>query len=153
MKIIKTLILGVCCVIILFVFSTLICYADYHIIDLKELSIDYKNYAMVNKNARNSLIYPEPPKEAINVNINMDFATYFYWNNVIESLTTDGQYRSIGLQTQIGVRLSEHLELGYYHHSQHLIDRQHSYMDKYPVEDAVQIKLYLYKSNNRESIF
>lgn len=121
---------------------------------LDEVSLDYKNFAWINDHARNSLIYPEHPKESINLNIDTTFLSYFLWNSTIESLTTDGQYRGIGLETRIGVRLSEAFDVSYYHHSQHLIDRQHSFMDRYPVEDAIEIKFYLLrKDTNKESLF
>lgn len=118
-------------------------------IDLKELSIDYKNFAWVNDKARNPLIYPEHPKEGINLNINTDIIDTVYWNSTVEAITTDAQYRSIGLETRLGIRISPTLEVGYYHHSQHLIDRPHYYMDKFPSEDAIEIKIYIFGPKKR----
>lgn len=123
--------------------------SDYHIVDLDELSIDYKNYKMVREKNYNTLTYPENIKEGINVNINTTILGAVYWNNTIETLTTEGQYRTIGLQLGLGVRLTDYIEVGYYHHSQHLLDRQHSFMNHFPVEDAVEIKFYLYRGNSR----
>lgn len=128
--------------------------ADYHIVDLKELSIDYKNYQMVNPNSHNMLIWPNVPKEGINVGIKLDVLNYLYWDSVIESLTDSAQYASIGLDTRLGVRLSDHLDVGVYHHSQHVLDSSYVYMNgHFPEEDAVEVKIYLYKQNNRESLF
>jgi hypothetical protein len=143
----------------LFLFGTLISRVahaadSYHIIDLNELTLDYRNFAVLNPNARNMLIYPEPPKEGINVGMKVDVLTYLYWDSQIEALTTDAQYRAIGLETRLGVRVSHYLEIGYLHHSQHLIDRDHAYMNKYPVEDSIQVKLYLYRAKGeREPLF
>ncbi len=127
-------------------------YADWHIIDLNELSLDYKNYALVNDKARNLLIYPEHPKEGVDVTLNMDILSKGYLDSQIESLTTSAQYRSIGLQLRAGVRISEHLEFGYWHHSQHVLDRDVGYYDKFPSEDAVEIKLFIYRADKRDSI-
>lgn len=128
--------------------------ADWHVIDLNELGIDYKNYAIVNDKARNLLIYPEHPKEGIDVNLKLNLLVYGYWDNTIESLTTSSQYRSIGLNTRLGVRASEHLELGYWHHSQHVLDRDAGYYDKFPSEDAVEVRIFIFRSREkRDSIF
>lgn len=141
--------------VVLFAFSILasVARADFKVFNLNELSIDYKNYKMVNPNSRNMLIYPEHPKEAINVNVNIDLLKYCYWDSIIESLTTEAQYKSIGLQTRTGCRIFNSIELGVYHHSQHILDGKSTYMWRFPEEDAVQLKIYLYKQEKRESIF
>lgn len=124
------------------------------LLDLRDMGIDYKNYAVVNPKARNSLIYPEAPKEGVNLLLNMDVLTFGYWDNTVETLTTDGQYRSIGLLTRLGVRVTRDVHVGYEHHSQHLIDRHHSYMHKFPVEDAVTLRIYLFQRRYpAESVF
>lgn len=127
---------------------------DYHVIELNELSLDYRNFKMINANSHNMLIWPSPPKEAVNVNIKLDLFKYAYWNSIIESLTNDSKYASIGLDTRLGVRVTEYLEVGIYHHSQHVLDRSYDYMNgHFPEEDAVQIKLYLFKKDKNESLF
>lgn len=126
---------------------------DFHVLNLDELSIDYKNYARINDKARNLLIYPEHPKEGINININTSVLSYGYFNSTIESLTTSSQYRGIGLQVCLGLHLSDSVDIGYYHHSQHVIDREIQGIPIFPVEDAIQIKIYFYRKNNKDSIF
>lgn len=125
---------------------------DWHVVDLSELSLTYRNYAVVNDKARNMLIYPEHPKEAINVGIKMDLLTYGYFDSTIESLTTGAKYQGIGLDTRLGLRVTNNLELGFWHHSQHNLDRNHGYMGKFPSEDAVEIRLYLFKAKGRAGI-
>ena len=128
---------------------------DYHLIDIRELALDYKNYKMINPNARNALIYPESPKEGVNVELKLDVMNrLFYWDSAIESLTTDSQYRSVGLKLWMGLHLSDHMDVGYYHHSAHILDATQSRMNGFPVEDAVQIKLYLFRTKEpRNSVF
>jgi hypothetical protein len=123
-------------------------------IQLDELSIDYRDYALVNDKARNLLIYPESPKEGINLNINTTFVSYVYWNSTIESLTTSSQYRGIGLQSSLGIRLNNYIDVGMWHHSQHVLDRVSGDMPNFAEEDAIQLKVYLYrKDKGKDSIF
>jgi hypothetical protein len=111
---------------------------------LQELSIDYKNYSALNPKARNLLIYPEFPKEGINVGIKTTLFGVFYWDSTIESLTTSAQYRAIGLQTGFGLRFKR-VDIGAWHHSQHCIDRECTTLPKFPSEDAIHVKLYIYR--------
>jgi hypothetical protein len=128
--------------------------ADLHVLDLSELSIDYKNFQMVNPNAHSVMTYPDPPKESVNLNLKTNLLIVGYWDSTVESWTTDSQYRAVGLETRIGVRLTDYVDLGLYHHSQHVLDRAEQLpMGHFPVEDAVEIKIYLYKAKDRPSIF
>lgn len=127
---------------------------DWHIVDLSELSIDYKNFAMVNPNGHDVMTYPDPPKESVNLNIKTNILTYGYWDSTVESWTTDSQYRAIGLETRLGVHVSTHLDLGIYHHSQHELDRGTQLnLGHFPEEDAVELKIYLYREATRQTLF
>lgn len=127
---------------------------DWHVVDLNELTLNYRNYAYLNPYARNLLIYPEHAKEGIDVGLKMDLLYYGFFDSQIESLTTDAQYRSIGLQFGLGVRVSDYLNVGYWHHSQHVLDRGPVSYDKYPSEDAIEVRIFVYKSKNgRNSLF
>lgn len=127
--------------------------SDFKVMELQELSIDYKNFSMLNANNYNSLLYPEKAKESLNVNINTNFLNYAYWDSTIESMTTDKQYRSIGLETRVGVRIHSYVDLGLYHHSEHLIDRPHDFMSHFPVVDAIELKLYLFRKQKPDTLF
>lgn len=142
-------------IIVLLLFLTIAAKADMgDLLSLNQFALDYKNFAAINPNARNLLIYPEPPKEGINLDINLDVLKYGYWDSEIQSLTTDGQYRAIGLETRLGVRLFDSLEVGYWHHSQHVLDRQIQSIPSFPVEDALELKIILFKSKEkREGLF
>ncbi len=128
--------------------------ASADILELDSLYIDYKNFAIINDKNRNMLTYPEPAKEGINLGVDTTLLGFVYFNSVVESLTTDAQYRSVGLDTRLGIRLSPFMEFGYYHHSQHVLDRPHSYVPKFLVEDALELKIYLYKARrNTNTLF
>lgn len=121
---------------------------DYHVIDLNELNLDYKNFKMINDKARDPLVYPEPPKEGVDVNLDLGLVNnYGYWNSSVQSLTVDSQYRSIGLVMHLGVHLTEYLDVGYFHHSAHVLDEQQPYMP-FLTEDAVEVKIFLYRNNH-----
>jgi len=124
------------------------------VLGLDELSLDYRNHAVMNPNQRDPLLFPESPKEAINVNIKTDIFQVIGWDSQIQSQTTDSQYRSIGLQTSLMLRVTQHLDVGVWHQSNHLLDRAPATLPRFPSQDALQIKLYLFRANPaRESVF
>lgn len=127
--------------------------AEWSPIELQELSVQYINLEKINDKARNFLTWPESPTEKINVLIDTNILTHGYWNSKILSQTTDAQFRSIGLETHIGVRLTNFLDMGYYHYSDHAIDRNVGGMPKFPVEDGIELRIYLYRAKDANSIF
>lgn len=126
---------------------------DSSLIRLREVSVDYNNFYIFNKNARNPITYPDPPKEGLNLNLKIDYLKYFYFNSIVEGLTTKEQYRGVGLNLQTGLRLTSFFEIGLYHHSQHALDRYFESMVRFPVEDALHIKVYLFNRESVESLF
>lgn len=122
------------------------------IVDLNEVTLTYKNYEMVHKGSRHLLLWPERPKEAITTTLNFDILRYAYWNNNIHAMTTGSQYRSIGLETRLGVRLFPQVDISFYHYSQHLLERAHPNVLPYPLEDAIEIRFNILKRNNKEAI-
>lgn len=128
----------------------------FELVKLDTLALDYRNYTMVNPNGHEAMTYPNPPKEAINLEMNLDVVYAFYFDSVVESMTTDSQFRDIGLQLRLGVRITDYLEIGLLHHSQHQLDRdQQLPMGHFPESDSVQIKLYIFRANpsGRGSLF
>lgn len=121
---------------------------------LTNLFVDYRNYHLLNDKARNVLTYPEPPKEGIDVNIQTRVLSHFFWDSKIMALTTDAQYRSIGLNMRAGVSLTQTLDVFYEHQSLHVIDRPINTMPKFPVEDSIGVRIYLYREKaNPDSLF
>lgn len=112
---------------------------------LKEISIDIKQYSIINGKARNLLIYPDNPKEGLNLNIETDILKFMYSSTTIESLTSQSQFRGVGMISRFGFHLTDSIDLGFYHHSQHVLDREIQTLPKFPTEDAIQLKFFLYK--------
>lgn len=131
-------------VTVYFIFLISVVRADF--MDLKEVSIDYKNFRMINPNARNPLIWPEVPKEGLNLYLDTDVLWgIMYVKAEVESLTTEAQYREIGLTARFGVHLGDWVNLGLYHRSEHVLDEAPLSPMGFPEEDALELKVYLYR--------
>ena len=51
-------------------------------------------------------------------------ARYFYWKNNVHMLATDAQVRAVGWEFEQGLNASKYLDVFYYHHSQHILERE-----------------------------
>jgi hypothetical protein len=121
---------------------------DYHILDVSTAYVDYKHYAVLNDHAIDPMLFPEFPKEGLTLGVDMGLIhNYGYWNIAVEALTTDSQYRNVGLEMWLGFHLTHYLDLGYYHHSAHLLDTPQPFLPMFQHEDALNVKIYLYRSN------
>ena len=126
--------------------TLLTCRTQAAVIELQEVAVDYRNYAIVNDQQRNLLVYPEPPKEGLNLDVKIDlFSGLMYANSLIEAMTVSSQYRGIGLVQQVGFHLGKFADLGWYHHSQHVMDRPIMSIPSFPTEDAIQLRIYIYR--------
>lgn len=117
--------------------------------ELDSLYVDYKKFDDSN---RDPLFYNSTKKESISLVMNTNFLSYFYLDNRVHGETNNAKYELVGLEARIGLRLTNYMEVGYYHHSQHLLDDKYPYQ-KFPVDDAVEIRLYIYGNSHREGLF
>lgn len=96
----------------------------------------------------------------VSLNLDVDVATVFYFNNYVHG-TTDknlasggGQFRKVGWQSEIGVRISPQFEAFFTHHSQHVMDTPYLIGDRWPCEDGVGFRIKLLGSPKpRGSVF
>ena len=128
--------------------------ASADVLELKEVKVEYKKFLY----ARDPLFTLGNPKEQLNIGIKTDLLGVFYWHSFVHGTTDNSQYRRVGLQMNLGVRLFNSLEFEYKHHSQHILDANYPYRqegapDKFPVEDSLGINIYLFKANKERSIF
>ena len=131
------------------------------LIELQEASVDYKYFTPKGRDpliTGNGLKNKELGNE-LNLNVNTDFLKYFYFNNLVHSMTdrdatthTGGQFRVVGLNMVVGVRVAPFLYLYYDHFSKHVLDH-HNVNDSFPVKDSFAFKLFLYGKDKKESIF
>lgn len=130
------------------------------IFNLNEVSLVYRSYSdssrlpLVTQNG----LPDRSISSGINLNVNIDFASYFYWDNTIHTYSdaiasgNPGQHRTVSWEYSLGVRITKELSVGYYHHSQHILD--HAYSKDLPLEDAVEIKFTIFKQRqDREPLF
>jgi hypothetical protein len=127
---------------------------DLGIFDLQEVSLDYHNHAALNPNQRDPLLFPESPKEKMALNVKTDMLWFLGLDTQLHASTTDSQYRAVGLQVDLYARITQYLEVGYEHHSQHLLDRDSASLPRFPSEDSLAVKLYLFRAKvGRNSLF
>jgi hypothetical protein len=146
---IETLLICIGAATILFLVASYAEAGDFKIVEVQEVTIQYRHYFpggynyMINANG----LEGKSLGQGVNLIINTDFLKYLYWNNLVHS-TTDrnvnslGQFRHLGWQFAIGTRIASMLSVEYYHHSQHLLDHKHI-LGRFPVEDAININLQL----------
>jgi len=133
---------------------------DNGIVSLREVSVDYKRFFPKGRDpliTGNGLLNRELGNE-VNVHINSDFMSYFYWDNMVHSLTdrdatthTGGQFRVVGWNFKLGMRVSRFINIQYEHFSKHTLDHSYAY-DSFPVQDSVGVKLYLYGGPKKEGL-
>lgn len=111
-------------------------------LDLKEVSADYARFK---DGSRDPVMYPDTPKERLDVNINMGVLRYVYMNNMIHSETDQSQFRVIGWKYQMGIHIGSWADLYAEHFSQHLLDTQGQ--TAYPVQNLIGLKLYIYRKD------
>lgn len=121
---------------------------DFEVIKLREASVKYQKFADNNY----APYFDKPQKERLSLVVNSDLLKYGFWNNRVHGTTTEDQYRWVGWNFQVGVRLFRQLDVQYEHHSQHAMD--YNIGAHFPVEDSVGFTLYFYRiGNNAPSIF
>lgn len=95
--------------------------------------------------------------KAVGLNLDIDVAEFVYFNNWVHTATDEhiithsGQFRSVGWQSELGVRITQQVEIFFQHHSQHVLDTFHQTMG-FPVQDGIGFRLKLI-SKPRGSIF
>lgn len=139
-------------IIFLFLFSFNICQASG--LELNEVYINYKQFfpggvdPLITENGLQNNLDKE-----LNLHINMDFLDHFYWNNLIHSMTDvnnngNGQFRLIGWNFNIGLHITDYVDFGYHHFSQHLLDYQGPPGYHFPVQDAVELNVFIFRKRN-----
>lgn len=69
----------------------------------------------------------------------------FYWRNVVHGAMESAQFRSVGWEYEFGIRPVPWIEIGRFHHSQHLLDVGYPWpgVGGFPVEDGFFLRLRL----------
>lgn len=144
---------------LLLLFTTAAYTYDDSMFELEEIRIDYMQFR---PGSRDPLINQLPNRELgnlLDLNITTSLFKYGYWKSLVHSYTDQyadshsfGQYRVIGLNMEVGVRLTSFLDVFAWHYSQHTLDNV-SYPGGFPVQDAYGIHIYLLDKNKHNTIF
>lgn len=90
--------------------------------------------------------------KGLNLNLDTTIMGYVYWNSSVLTMTDYdpvakyGQFRTIGLQMQLGLRITEWLDVGYFHLSRHLMDTPQVNGQSFQQTDALELTLKLYSN-------
>lgn len=129
-------------------------------IQLQEVKIGFMNFfpggrdAMINNNG----LTDKEPAQQLDLNINTNIYKWGYFNSLVHSLTDRdtitgaSQFRLVGLNLELGVRINKYIDVFYWHYSSHLLDTKY-YWGGYPLLDSVGVHIYLYRKNEQGSIF
>lgn len=110
--------------------------------DVRELSIEYNR---LHESSRVAEMFPHKPKESLALNMNIDIIGPLHWDNTIHATTDDGQYRMVGWQFFFGINPLKWIDIGYRHHSQHIMGAPELPMG-FPIEDSLCVKLYIVRT-------
>ena len=158
-KLIRSFYLSMVVLCILLFFSTCInkCLAgSYPILELDELKVQYIDYFKGGRDPLISLPNRQLGKQ-LNLSFNSTLFDYFYWNSLIHSSTDEipdtssGQFRVVGLEMQLGVRITNYFNLYLHHHSQHSLDTTLPF--GFPVQDGVGLEIIIFSNKRKEGIF
>ena len=122
-------------------------------VDLQEVKVGFIKMLDGTDDEIRSLNIPgDALTSRLNLNVNTNLMVYGFWNNEIHSATDNSQFREVGYKTNLGIRLTDYLDVSFYHHSQHVLDSVSSF--GYETEDGVQIDIYLFsKERKNKGIF
>lgn len=106
---------------------------------LEELSLDYAKYK---SDTRDAMLYPIVPTDRLDLRVNTTILQYGFFDSLVHSETAQTQFREVGWQYRVGVRVGR-LELYGEHYSQHFLDMQGP--TGYPVQNLLGVKFNIFK--------
>ena len=125
--------------------------------ELDKVQIDYKSFANGGHDPmiQDSGLVNRQADKYIDLGLDMSFLYVFYFNNVVHGTsdtpitgTANGQFRTVGWQYELGVRVTDYLNVGMGHHSQHMLDYEG--VNHFPVENWVGFSVKLFESKREK---
>lgn len=115
------------------------------VLELDDVYIDYKVFSGETRSPYLWLpgLEGHSLQNELNLNIDTTFLEHFYFDNTIHSLN-DGDYRLIGWNWRFGLHLTDWIDFGWWHFSEHYTD--FTSPNGFPLQNAWQLKIYLYRS-------
>lgn len=124
---------------------------DWHLLSLSEMTLES---AKVVNNDDPYFPYQDP-KGATGehwtgytaINFNLDLVEYdhwgLYWNNRVDTFTTNDQYRTVSWEWEGGANLYDRAQLFWHHHSSHLLDAGST--EHFPLQNFYGCRVTLYR--------
>ena len=143
----------------LFLFLCLAAKADSYV-ELDEVSISYKHFFDGGHDpliTQNGLDAKSLDKE-VSLVLNTDIFGYLYWKNTVVAMTDRGtngdrgQFRLVGLNYKVGVRVTRDFNVQVEHFSKHLLDAQYAY-GHFPLQNSIGFVWYLHGAPRKEGMF
>lgn len=69
--------------------------------------------------------------------LDLKLAEYFYWKNDIHDMSASDRVRAVGWQWEGGMHITKYIDVFWFHHSQHSLDRDEGL---YPLENRYGIR-------------
>lgn len=125
---------------------------EWRLIEANSVDIYYRSYMPGSREpyvTQNGL-----PNRQVGKALDFDLKNNLFWGlgylDLLAHSKTDedtkeggGQFRSVGLQFRVGANLADWLQVGYWHHSVHVLDTE--YKPGFGVEDAVELRVNVYR--------
>lgn len=139
-------------------FLLLVCKAalggELKLLDLNTVNIEYKNFT-----PNTHSVYMTDGSilnKGLNLNINTDVLRFGYINQTVWSLTDQHQFRWVGWNYHIGLRVLSYLDVEWEHFSRHILDKEYPYKatqhQRFPVEDSINFRIYLFRRDKKEAL-
>jgi hypothetical protein len=132
-------------VLIALILAAVILHKNANAVELTDVSIQYQKFFDNNY----SPYLNGPQNEKLTLLVNTDLLPAVFWNNKIIGITDDTQYRHIGWNFQLGLRVTPIFSVQYEHFSQHALDRVTPLGGHFPVEDSLGLTLHLMSVPNK----
>lgn len=132
---------------------------DFKLIVLDEIRVDYINYFPGSREPALTNGTNRELGNLLDLNVHTTILKYGYWRTLVHSFTTNyadnhqpDQFRLVGLQMEVGLRVTSFLDVYMTHYSQHLLDMPSDAIGGFPVNDGVGIHIYIYSNQRKESL-
>lgn len=131
-------------ILILMFWSQILMAGDFHLLEVRDLSVEYNKYQGVYRNSY--LLNQDGTFHQLDsggsFNLNVDLLKFLYTQNRVHLAGDETQVKYVGWEWESGLRLGS-LEGYWHHHSQHELEGVSPRGDKYPLENYVGVRVHL----------
>lgn len=115
--------------------------------EITEASLQYQSFARPNF----APYFDRHMQDRLTLRLNTDLFSGLFFDNRVHGTTDDTQYKWVGWNFQVGVRLMPEFSVQYEHHSQHMLDAGMG--AHFPVEDSVGFTWSIVPAKRRGTLF